>query len=367
MNSGEPVIGFLTYDSAPYRIHQLNKFSTKYKINVYYLTEKKSRAWDLNFEKKFSETRLKGFIGKRRSLVHLGLLNLVKSNDLIIIGGYDTVSSFIVLFLCKFLRKKTVLLMDGYLQDKQENYFKNKLKKLFFKNIDAFFGNGKVTYKLAKQYDFPDDLYFNQILSVDNKKIYSSLKISGKLKSDLKKKNSGKKVIIYSGRILKRKNIELVIEALSLIERKEEFIFLLIGDGPNREGIEKKALEKDVEIIITGFIKDQEELFSLYGLGDLLVLPSSEEVWGLVVNEGMAAGLPIIVSDKCGCSLDLVIESENGHIITGNDSLEVSKKIVDCINNKEKYSMKSLEIISNWTYDKSLDSFNKMIEKVYSV
>ncbi len=63
---------------------------------------------------------------------------------------------------------------------------------------------------------------------------------------------------------------------------------------------------------IAGFV-NQQELPSWYAAADTLVLPSdSRETWGLVVNEAMAAGLPVVVSDAAGCSLDLVREGENG-------------------------------------------------------
>jgi glycosyltransferase involved in cell wall biosynthesis len=65
-------------------------------------------------------------------------------------------------------------------------------------------------------------------------------------------------------------------------------------------------------VTIAGFV-NQQELPSWYAAADMLVLPSdSRETWGLVVNEAMAAGLPVVVSDAAGCSPDLVREGENG-------------------------------------------------------
>src|SRR5699024_3691456 len=99
------------------------------------------------------------------------------------------------------------------------------------------------------------------------------------------------------------------------------------GGGILEDRVKKLANELGVNIIITGFISNQEELFKHYFAADVLVLPSLDEPWGLVVNECMATELPIIVSEICGCSKDLVISGENGYHINPKDIDDISNKI----------------------------------------
>jgi len=89
---------------------------------------------------------------------------------------------------------------------------------------------------------------------------------------------------------------------------------LFIGDGEERASIEARAAALGIanSTSIAGFV-NQRELPDWYAAADSLVLPSdSRETWGLVVNEAMAAGLPVIVSDAAGCSVDLVRQGDNG-------------------------------------------------------
>jgi glycosyltransferase involved in cell wall biosynthesis len=96
---------------------------------------------------------------------------------------------------------------------------------------------------------------------------------------------------------------------------------VFIGDGEERSEILARASRADIAafVSIAGFV-NQAELPAWYAAADSLVLPSdARETWGLVVNEAMAAGLPVIVSEAAGCSPDLVREGQNGFIYPCGD------------------------------------------------
>jgi len=167
-------------------------------------------------------------------------------------------------------------------------------------------------------------------------------------------------VVIFSGRLIKRKNVDLIIN--SLIGFKKVFL-LIIGDGEEKIRLSDLARRKGIDFAITGFIEEQEELFKIYNVGDILILPSYNEPWGLVVNEAMAAGLPVIVSNECGCSLDLVRDGENGYILTDLENSETLRNLImKALKNKESFSKKSLEIIDNWTFENSRKSFEELLK-----
>ncbi len=111
----------------------------------------------------------------------------------------------------------------------------------------------------------------------------------------------GVPVVIFSGKLIPRKRPLDVVEA---IERCEGGLSLLmLGDGPLREQI--RAAQAHLPVRCLGFV-NQSELPGWYACGDVLVLPSGSEPWGVVVNEGMACGLVPVVSDAAGCAPDLV-------------------------------------------------------------
>jgi glycosyltransferase involved in cell wall biosynthesis len=86
---------------------------------------------------------------------------------------------------------------------------------------------------------------------------------------------------------------------------------LIIGDGPSRRELEEYVRTRDLPVRFAGFV-NQSRMASMYRLGDVLVVPSSE-TWGIVVNEAMSCGLPCIVSDAVGCNPDLISAGVTGH------------------------------------------------------
>lgn len=99
---------------------------------------------------------------------------------------------------------------------------------------------------------------------------------------------------------------------------------LVVGDGPLRAELERYAEERRLPVRFTGFL-NQSALPRAYAAADALVLPSDgSETWGLVVNEAMASGLPVIVSDAVGCGPDLVIPGQTGEVFPVGDSAALS-------------------------------------------
>jgi glycosyltransferase involved in cell wall biosynthesis len=107
----------------------------------------------------------------------------------------------------------------------------------------------------------------------------------------------------------------------------------------------------------------------VYQLCDVFVLPSTGpgESWGLAVNEAMAAGKPVIVSDKCGCAVDLVVNGKNGFTFIAGDINDLALKMKTMINSKNelgKWSENSLSRIREFTWVPFVSSIeNTMISE----
>lgn len=372
-------IGFVTNLRAPYRTLQINEF-LKIKdtvFNVYYTDNKnEGRTWRIDTEIKFNEIDLKGYrLFSKYGYINRGLFNIVNDNDFIILGGYDQPSYILVSIICKIFNKPYVLLYDGISCDKiykKENYIKKLLKKIVIDNSKAIMGNGQVSREyFLKNFNYSADKIFNQYLTVDisnlnnlynNKELYRK-----EYRSKLGIENNAK-VLVYSGRLVEIKNIEAVIIALEKI-KSEKIVFLITGGGKLQKTLMDTARKLGVKLIITGFISRQEELFKHYFAGDAFILPSVDEPWGLVVNEAMAAGLPVIVSNICGCSLDLVQDGVNGYIIDPYNIGDISDKIKRILlyDNYKEMGLQSRKIIKNWNFSSSAKNLNKIINSIMPI
>ena len=125
-------------------------------------------------------------------------------------------------------------------------------------------------------------------------------------------------VFVFVGKHVAFKRPMLLVEAAALLgERGRQVKLLFAGSGELTDSLQQRASDLNVTAHFTGFL-NQTEMWKAYLPADAFVLPSTNgETWGLVTNEAMLFGLPVIVSDQVGCGPDLVIEDETGYVFTG--------------------------------------------------
>ncbi|MGH7924671.1 MAG: glycosyltransferase family 4 protein [Candidatus Binatus sp.] len=150
----------------------------------------------------------------------------------------------------------------------------------------------------------------------------------------------GRAVILFASKMQAHKRAADLLEAYARLSADgvaEPAPYLVFaGDGQERAGLERRAraLKWD-SIRLIGF-RNQSELPALYDLCDVFVLPSEHEPWGLVVNEAMNAGKPVIVSDRVGAAPDLVEEGVNGFIYPARDVATLAGRLRQMIENPER-------------------------------
>jgi glycosyltransferase involved in cell wall biosynthesis len=128
-------------------------------------------------------------------------------------------------------------------------------------------------------------------------------------------------VILVVGKLMEFKRPLDVVHALTHIDRRAVAVF--VGDGELRPSVASAVAASGVRARVTGFV-NQSDLPDWYAAGDVVVLASDFEKWGLVVNEAMACGLPAVVSDLVGCGPDLVREGETGAIFRARDPVALA-------------------------------------------
>lgn len=368
-------VGFVTNLRAPYRTLQLNEFANIKDINLttYYCNSKREgRKWKINNEVKFKEVDLDGVkLFEKYGYINKGLLDIVKNNDLIIIGSYEQPTYIALSILCRLMKKPYVLLFDGISCDRvynKENRFKKFIKNVVISNASVIFGNGEVSKQyFNKVFNYPLEKIYNQYLTIDTNKINRLYEKKELYREQYRKAlgiSEDDKVIIYSGRVIGIKNIDSVIKAISKINKN--LVLLITGGGELEEDLKLLAADLNVRLIVTGFIEKQENLFQHYFAGDALILPSLYEPWGLVVNEAMCAGLPVIVSNICGCSKDLVSEGNNGYLINPNNIDDISCKVNKLMyeDNLNAMGDKSRDIIKAWTFENSKNNLVEIIKYI---
>jgi glycosyltransferase involved in cell wall biosynthesis len=160
--------------------------------------------------------------------------------------------------------------------------------------------------------------------------------------------------ILFSGRLVPQKGVFDLLDAYAKLESdiRSQVGLVFAGDGFCRTELEQQAKRISPGVIcFTGFAH-RENLAGLYALAEALVLPTHSDPWGLVVNEAMACGLPIIVSNVAGCSADLVKDGWNGYIVPPRDADKLSLAINSLVRQpelRERMSARSTEWIQNYS------------------
>ena len=172
--------------------------------------------------------------------------------------------------------------------------------------------------------------------------------------------------VIFVGRLISSKNIDVLIKSIKLIKKKNpEIKSLIIGDGPEKKKLEaltqKLNLEKNVKFL--GILENHDDVYALMKSSKVFVLPSTREGFGIVVIEANACGIPVItVNHKDNAAKDLVKEGKNGFVCQ-LDEKEIAKNIMKAIKNRNR--MKQACTNSAKPYD--WDNLMKKLEEVYLI
>lgn len=126
---------------------------------------------------------------------------------------------------------------------------------------------------------------------------------------------------LAAGRFIRVKNLDGLLSAYCTYREHSShpWRLLLVGDGPERAAIEAQIRRAEINGVELCGYQTSDALAAYLGRASALVLPSHKDTWGLVVNEAMSAGLPVIVSRQCGCWMDLVDEGRSGFTFDSTD------------------------------------------------
>lgn len=243
------------------------------------------------------------------------------------------------------------------------------LKRLF-KRISAFLAIGRYNAEFYEAYGVPKEKIFHVPYAVDNNFFLSKAKELSPRKNELKKElgiPDDLPVILFCGKLTPVKRPMDLLQAYVQVSKDTKCALVFVGNGSLRSELESYTRERNLRhVYFTGF-QNQTELPTFYAMADLLVLPSGFEPWGLVVNEAMCFGLPVIISDQVGAGGDLVQENSNGFIYPWGDVITLAERLKVLFTDTsliEKMGKASHDLITKWSYHNGVQGVLSCIESV---
>lgn len=365
-------------DVRDYRVNLFDRLSSKFNIKFLFTGRnnrskdfKESDNWDISYEP------YQNFIGYDKTF-SLGALKHIfsKKYDTIIASGLASFTTHISLLAKIFQRKKLILWDETW--DWPRTLFAKLAKpyvKLIVKKSDACIAAGTKAKELYIKFGADPKKVFiapNSAIDLSDKRMTQREIYSKKEELGLK----DKKIILYLSRIVKYKGLDYLIKAFRDIETDDKDAFLLIGgDGPFKKDCEKLSKTLKIDNIRFLGMVPHEKVSEYFNICDVFVLPSRKlddkhecsEAWGLVINEVMSIGKPVISTTAVAAAYDLIKEGKNGYMVEERDENNLTESILKIIKDKElieKMSEESRKIIRSFSEEEQFRGFVRGIKHV---
>lgn len=275
------------------------------------------------------------------------------SPDIIYISGWDGIVSHFLFFICQLKKIPIVILSDSRYKDSKRIKFFELIKKNLLKGCSSGIVAGKESENYLIKLGLKKESIFKPYNVVDNKYFLN---------------NNNSKIlnnyILCISRFLKRKNHIRLLKAFESYKKAGGSLDLkLIGDGPEKRNIlntiNKLAFASNISIEAW---KDISELKELYKNAKVFVLLSTNDQWGLVINEAMASSLPCIVSYECGCFLDIIKDKNTGWGVDPKNEKQLTNIFNQIDKTGEKEFIEKQKNCLKIINDYSLEKFSQAVQ-----
>lgn len=303
--------------------------------------------------------------------IHPGIIPILYHGrfDALIVHGYNRATDWLAFLGARLSR--TPLLLRGESTLRQEATRRGRrplwvavakriLSWALLRRVDGALAIGILNRQFYQAYGVPEARIFSTPYAVDNERFLAEAHRLAPSRAVLREQLGGPAgfpVVLCVGKLIARKRPMDVIEALAQVADRHPAVLVYVGEGGERHHLTEAAARRGLRhVIITGFV-NQTEISRYYAAADILVLPSGHEPWGLVLNEAMCFGLPVVASDAVGAAPDLVRPGENGFVYpAGNVEVlaGVLKGLLADPVARARMGARSREIVAAYSYDADL-------------
>jgi glycosyltransferase involved in cell wall biosynthesis len=235
---------------------------------------------------------------------------------------------------------------------------RNTVLRSYYRFFDAFLAIGTRNRQFYESVGVPSKKIFLAPYTVDNRRFISASAITSSQRSAIRQRFSLSvtvPVVLYASKLIERKHPDHVLRAAAALRQEGlEFQVLIVGTGAAEQGLKELARNLSLDnVVFAGFL-NQSELPPVFAATDVFVLPSENEPWGLIVNEVMCAGRPVVASNSVGCAVDLIENGKNGYVIQPGN-IDALKDALRMLIRDEKLradmGRASQKRISSWDYE----------------
>lgn len=331
---------FATNIPSPYRVDFFNELGKMCDLTVLFerkLSSERDEKWKGEAAKNYREVYLDLVpVGVDRSK-GAALRKYIMSHkyDVLILSNYVSESVMEAIAYCRIKKMPYIVEYDGGF-NKKDHFIQRIIKKLLLCGAKAHL----TTCELHKRYLCSLGIAESKISkypfsSVHEAEIRSAAILSDEKRCEVRARLGVKehKVVLAVGQFIRRKGFDILMDAM--LSLPPDTGVYIIGGVPTNEYLEKKKQLKLENLHFVNFLS-KKELYPYWQMADVFAMPTREDIWGLVVNEAMAFGLPVVSSDQCIAGLEMITNGENGYIVPSDNPTALAEKILQVLEDPQK-------------------------------
>ncbi len=345
---------YITNLPAPYRVAFFNELGRHVDLTVLYerkTAKDRDERWKGDNAKHFKEVYLKGIPFGDSSAISYQVLSYVKdpSYDIRIMGGYASPTAMLAIREMKHRNIPYILSIDGGMLHPEHPWI-YKLKTHMISDAVMYLSTGICGDTFLTHYGVDTDKIFRyHFSSLYENNIRFAPPASSEKTACRKELGITKKHMILSiGRLLPLKRYDLLMQASQQFPEAETVI---VGGTEDAYHAKLKQRYPNANVRFDDFVSYQK-LCTYFCAADVFVMPSDSDVWGLVLAEAMANGLPVVATESCGAALDLIENEKNGYIVPKGNGVALSDSVGKVLRaDTDSLGRHSLKIIKEYTIE----------------
>lgn len=260
----------------------------------------------------------------------------------LIYGGYNDLEERLLMWFTP--KSKNCLQFESSIKESKTSGIVSIIKKIILSRFSIVLPSGKLQADVFYELKFKGKIIETKGVGLFNKQLYQSSSIKRTV-TDLK--------YLYVGRLITQKNIELLIRVFNRSGKS----LTIVGTGA-LDSVLKKMAHSNIKFI--GFVPNNE-IANIYLNHNVFLLPSLSETWGLVVEEAIYYGLPVLVSDAVGSQFDMVLNPNTGLVFSPFSDESFENSIVQIENNYDLYKLNCLNFDSIKRDKEQVESYIKLL------
>lgn len=346
----------ITNVPAPYTVDFYNELGKKVELTILFertSASNREEQWFSTKENNFKAIYLNGVnVGAEMSICFNITKYLNATYDTVIIANYSSPTGILAMVYLKVKHIPFYIHADGGVVAR-ESWWKFRLKKMLISLAEGYFSSGLLTDKYFQHYGKPGATCYRYPLTSIRKHHLCPNARTCETKNNRKNKEFCSETIrvLFVGSIIPRKGVDVLVKAAQYLS--DSIVVNIIGGSPT-EDLEFLMKNLGIKNVYFYPFMSSEMILGYMREADLFVFPTRYDIWGLVVNEALSQGLPVITTDKCLAGLELIQDGQNGFIIPSDDPKALAEKIEYLSNNPEELlemREKCLECIRPYTIE----------------